>query len=196
MLGMIVASIQPESRLRMLFRSALTVAVLLALTTPSWAQDPASVPAPAQTAPNAPAEPELSPEVQALQAEAQAFETAVTTMSAELATALEAAGDDEARARADSDAVIAKYQPDIDAFAAKVEAAATAEAAGLADETARSAKQAEAAQAGTMLRGLGPMIRDEVMQQMAAARATAAQTPAQAPVPAPAAVSAPAATPQ
>lgn len=170
----------------MLFRSALTAAAVLALTTPTWAQDPVPAPAPTPVpaAPVPSAEPELSPEIQALQAEAQAFEATVTAMSQEIATVLAAAGDDAAKARTDSDAVLAKYQPGIDAFAAKVEAAASAEAATLTDPTARAAKQAEAAQAGTMLRGLGPMIRDSVLAQQASA-ATPTEAPAPAPAPAP-----------
>ncbi len=168
----------------MSFRPALTAAAVMAMTTPAWAQDPATepvtapTPAPAPVAPGPTAEPKLSPEVQALQAEAQAFETAITAMSEELAAVLAAAGDDTARARTDSDAVLAKYQPGIDAFAARVEAAATAEAATLPDPTERAAKEAEGAQAGTMLRGLGPMIRDAAMEQQAN---PATPAPAQAP---------------
>ena len=165
----------------MLFRSALTTAVLLMLTTPSWAQDPAPVPASEPTAPSAYPEPELSPEIQALRPDAEAFQAMVPVMIAEIAKGV--AADAGVGGRAESDAAIARYQPQLDAFASKVETAANAEAARISDETAKAAKLAEAAQAVGYLRGMGGTIRDQIIQQSAAAGQASSQPSSPTPTP-------------
>ena len=109
----------------MTFRLILAASALLAFAAPAVAQE-----AP-QDAPAAPiaATPEASPEQLALEAKAEAFKGRMESMAGEIRAALAAAGGDEARAGGELDAIVARYQPEADAFADEVAAFINAEAA-------------------------------------------------------------------
>lgn len=76
-----------------------------------------AAPALAQEAPAAPpvAEAKSAAEI-AMDAKGEAFGLRMDQMQTELAAAVTAAGTDQARGMADVDAILARYQPDIDAF--------------------------------------------------------------------------------
>lgn len=95
----------------MILRLALTATALLALSGPVLAQ---------QTAPAAPAAaPAAAPVTEAdIEAAGEAFGQKMEAMGQELGTAIAAANGDAALARTNTDPVVAKYQPDADAFAA------------------------------------------------------------------------------
>ncbi len=123
----------------MSLRTALAAAAVLALATPVFAQDAAA----AHPAAAAAAEAEA-----AFEARAQAFQQALETMQGEMQTALAAAGTDQVKARADLDAIAARYQPQADAFAAELDAFITSQLPAMPAEA-----QAQMAQVGPMLRG-------------------------------------------
>lgn len=106
----------------MSFRAVLTATVVLAFAAPALAQQAPAAPVAAQPA---------DPAEAAFEAEAEIFQGHINTMTAEMRAAATAAGADSAKASADLDAIAARYQPHIDAFAASFEtffAAKTAEA--------------------------------------------------------------------
>lgn len=98
----------------MSFRAVLTASVVLAFAAPALAQQ----------APAAPAGPviTLDPAEAAFEREAETFEAHVEAMTSEMQAAATAAGADRAKASADLDAIAARYQPHMDAFAATFEA--------------------------------------------------------------------------
>ncbi len=92
----------------------LAAVAVLAMAGPAFAQT-----APAPTAPAAPA---AAPTEADLEAAGEAFGTDMQAMSSELTAAKTAAGADTAKANADADAIVAKYQPKADAFATLISA--------------------------------------------------------------------------
>lgn len=118
----------------------------------------ATVPAAAtaQTPPSAPTP--RSPEEAALQARAQAFGKLMETMSTEMQAA--AAQTDKAKAKADLDALQARYQPEVDAFAAEIQTFAAAQGVP-ADELGDAVEE---------IKSIPAMVRAEIE--------TAATTPA------------------
>jgi hypothetical protein len=91
------------------------------------------------------------------------------TLAHEMQAALTAAAGDQAKANADLDALVARYQPEADAFAEEVKAFADAQAASgeaSADEVAGMA------QAVSIIRTVPSMVRAQVQQASAAAPAT------------------------
>ena len=94
----------------MILRLALTATALLALSGPVLAQ---------QAATAAPVAAAAAPVTEAdIQAAGEAFGAKMEAMGQELGTAVAAANGDAARARANTDPIVAKYQPDADAFSA------------------------------------------------------------------------------
>lgn len=93
----------------MILRLALTSAALLALAGPVLAQE---------AAPAAPVS-AVAPTVTEADVEAagEAFGQKMEAMGQEIAAVVTAANGDMVKARADTDPIVAKYQPDADAFA-------------------------------------------------------------------------------
>ena len=133
-------------------------AVALAATPPAFAQNAA--PAYATTA-----EAEA-----ALQARGAALMASMETMKNEMSAAATAAGGDQTRLASALDAIVARYQPSADAFAAEMEAFFANPPADMPPE-----QRAGMLQAGPMvvaqLKGLPAMMRQE---QLAAAAGAAA----------------------
>jgi hypothetical protein len=154
-------------------RLILAAAAAFALAGPALAQDaPAAPPAAAAVA---------DPAEAAFQLRAEAFGARIETMAGEMRAATLAADGDEARTRADLDAIVARYQPEADAFAFELETFIAGRMAA-----APEAQRAQIAQVGPMLaaqiRGAPAQARD----QMLAAAVAAAAAPEAAPAPAPA----------
>ncbi len=147
----------------MSLRTALAAAVLV-LATPVFAQDaPAADPAAA-----AAAQAEA-----AFEAKGQAFQEAMLAMQGEMRTALTAAGADQTKANADLDVIVARYQPQADAFAVELDAFIASQLPSMPPEA-----QAQIAQMGPMIRGqitgAPATIKAGVIQEAAAAPAPAA----------------------
>jgi hypothetical protein len=80
-----------------------------------------ALPAAAQEAPAAPpAAPAAADAEAAMEAKAEAFEARMLEMRNEMKAAAAAAGGDQAKATANLDAIQARYQPEVDAFATEV----------------------------------------------------------------------------
>ena len=94
-------------------RIALAASVVLAFAAPAFAQDAPAAP-PAATA-------EADAEA-AFEAKGEAFGARMEEMGAEMQAAVTAAGGDQAKATPALDAIVAKYQPEADAFAVELEA--------------------------------------------------------------------------
>jgi hypothetical protein len=128
----------------MSFRAVLAASALFVFAAPAFAQD-APAPAPAPAAPAAP-----SAEEAALQAKGEAFGARMQQMATEMQSAVTAAAGDTAKANADLDVIVARYQPEADAFGDEVAAFITAQSA-----TAPAEQQAQMAQ-------MIPMITAEI----------------------------------
>lgn len=150
--------------MRILAPLALAAAFVAA---PAFAQTPP--PAPVQTAP-AP----QSPEEAAIEAEAEAFQARMETMQAELVAAVEAANGDQAKAAADVDAILVRYQPEFDAFAAKLEAFVQGEADKETDPARKAEMLAALPELGNAIRTIPAQIRAGFASEQPAA-APAAQ---------------------
>ncbi len=134
----------------MTLRAILAASAVLAFAAPVLAQEaPAAPPA---------AEAKSAAEI-AFEAKGEAFQARMEQMQGELETAITAAGADQAKGMADVDAIIARYQPEVDTFIADFEAFIDAEAANAPDDAARA--QLEGAKTGvrTALSGLPAQIR-------------------------------------
>jgi hypothetical protein len=142
----------------MSIRLILAAAAALALASPALAQD-----APAASAPSA-AE-ASDPAEAALEAKAQVFQSHVETMVEDMQAAVSASGGDQAKANADLDAIVARYQPEADAFADEVKAFMDTQTAG---GEASAEDLAGMAQAVTMIRTVPAMVRAQVQQAAAA----------------------------
>ena len=145
----------------MSFRAVLAASAVFAFAAPALAQD-ASAPAPATSA--APAQ---SPDEAAMEAKGEAFSNRMQAMAMEMQTAATAAAGNTTKASTDLDAIMARYQPDADAFAADLEAFIAAQSAnGTAED------QAQAAAAGPALvaqmKGIPAMIKGQIMASLSA----------------------------
>lgn len=149
----------------MSFRAVLAASAVFAFAAPAFAQD---APAPAPAAPAAPAT--ESPEEAAMEAKGEAFSTRMQQMATEMQTAVTAAGSDSAKANTDLDAIVARYQPEADAFATDLEGFITAQSA-----TATAEEQAQAAQMGpamvAQIKGIPAMIKSQILAAGAGAAA-------------------------
>ena len=144
----------------------LTFAAMIATAAPAMAQETAPV---APAAPWAvPAAPEPDPAGEAaLEARAELFKGQVEAMVKEMQTAITDAGGDKAKADADLDAIVARHQPEVDAFAAQVETFITAQAA-VAPAEEREGMIAEAATAVARIKTLPTLVRTQLQQEAAA----------------------------
>ena len=146
----------------------LILAAALATAAPAFAQTaPAPAPAPANAA--APA----ALEDAEFDAKAEAFGQRMQTMQTEMATVISNTAGDTARRDRELDAIVARYQPEADAFAGAVEAFAAGQAAMMpADQQA--AIQARIAEALAQVRGVPNQIRTALVSAAAAAQAAPA----------------------
>lgn len=156
--------------MRLMTPLAATAALMLAA--PVMAQD-APVAPPVIAAAPAP-EPAKSAEELALEADAAVFQTTMQTMSADIGNAMVAAAGDAAKATADVDVVLARYEPQIEAFAVKVETFLAAQAAASTVEAEKTALAAASAQASLGLRSIPAQVRASVLAQMTAPAAAPA----------------------
>jgi hypothetical protein len=143
----------------------LAASAVLALGAPAFAQT-------APVAPAAPAADAVDPAEAALNAKGEAFGARMQAMGAEMQAAITAAAGDKAAADTALDAIVARYQPDADAFSAELKAFFDAKAA-----TATEEEKAEMATAVSTLlptiQGVPAMVRGQ-MEQAAAAPAAPA----------------------
>ena len=154
----------------MSLRLVLAAAATLAFAAPAFAQE-AAAPAPAAAPAKSAAELEM-------EAKAQAFEARMGQLQPELEAAIMASGGDQTKGMADVDAVLARYQPDIEGFATQLEAFIDGEIATTTDEAKRQEMTAARAQVGPALRGIPAQIRAGAAQAIAAqAAAPAAAAP-------------------
>jgi hypothetical protein len=129
-------------------RLILAAIAALGFAAPAFAQTaPATAPSASATAAPAPAPTEAE-----IEAAGDAFGSDMEAMSAELEAAKTAAGADTAKANADADAIVAKYQPKADAFVVLVSAFMEAQGA-----------PAEAIQGLAQLKTVPKQVRDSVM---------------------------------
>lgn len=161
--------------MRLLTPLAATAALLLA--GPVLAQEAAPT-APAAAA--APAAPERvkSAEELALEADAQAFQGRMQAMRGEIGAAMQASAGDQAKATADIDLVLSRYQPEIDGFAGKVETFLNGQAALTSDEGQKQGLAAAATQASASIRTIPDQVRASVQQAFTTAAAAPAAAPA------------------
>jgi len=125
----------------MSIRVILAASAVVAFAAPALAvaQEPPAAPAPAATAEDAAAE-------AAFEARAGVFETRMEEMTTEMQSAAGAAGGDQAKLSADLDAIVARYQPEADAFAEELKAFIASKLAGMPAEA-----QAQMSMAGPMI---------------------------------------------
>lgn len=128
-------------------------ALLLPISAP--AQDPVPPPTPAAAA----AVPTHTPSDAEVNAAALAFRTRVEAMNAEIAAAVEASGSNRRRATSRVEAILVRNQPDIDAFAAMLEAHFAARAAAASTEEARASTIQTGAAAVARIRGMPAQVR-------------------------------------
>ena len=152
----------------MSLRLILAASAVLAFAAPAIAQEaPAAPPA---------AEAKSAAEL-AFEAKGEAFQARMEQMQAELESAVTAAGSDQAKGMADVDAILARYQPEIDGFVADFETFIDAEAAAETDETKRAQMTGAKAGIRAALSGLPAQIRAGA-QAALAAQAAAPAAPA------------------
>ena len=152
----------------MSLRLVLAASAVLAFAAPAIAQEaPAAPPA---------AEAKSAAEL-AFEAKGEAFQARMEQMQAELESAVTAAGSDQAKGMADVDAILARYQPEIDGFVADFETFIDAEAAAETDETKRAQMTGAKAGIRAALSGLPAQIRAGA-QAALAAQAAAPAAPA------------------
>ena len=149
----------------MSFRAVLAASVVLAFAAPALAQE--APPAPA-------AAPAADPAEAAFEAEAEAFQARMETMGAEMQAAMTAAGGDSAKANTDLDAIVARYQPEADAFAASFEAFFAIKLAEAPEE-----QRGQMTQIGPMvsgqIKGAPAMVKMQMLQAAAAPAAAASE---------------------
>jgi len=152
----------------MSLRIILAASAVLAFAAPAIAQDaPAAPPV---------AEAKSANEI-AFEAKGEAFQARMEQMQGELEAAVTGAGTDQAKGMADVDAIIARYQPEVDAFIVEFESFIDTEAGSAPDDATRA--QLEGAKTGVRmaLTGLPAQIRAGA-QAALTAQATAAAAPA------------------
>ncbi len=97
-----------------------------------------------------------------MQAKGEAFGARMEQMATEMQAAMTAASGDTLKAGPELDAIVARYQPDADAFAAELETFMAAQMA-----TATPEQQAQAAQMGpamvAQIKSVPSMLKDQVL---------------------------------
>jgi len=152
----------------MSLRIILAASAVLAFAAPALAQDAPAAP-PAAEAPSA-------AEI-AMEAKGEAFKARMEQMQGEIEAAISGAGTDQTRGLADVDAILARYEPDIEGFIVDFEAFIDAEAAAEPDETKRAEMSGAKMGVRMALSGLPAQIR-AAAQSALTAQATAATAPA------------------
>lgn len=148
----------------MSIRMILAASAALAFAVPAFAQDAPAAP---------PAAEAVDPAEAALDAKGEAFGARMEAMGGEMQAAITAAAGDTAAADAALDAIVARYQPDADAFSAELKVFFDAKAAAGTEE--QKAEMASAASTVVpMIQGLPAMVRGQITQAAAAAAASAA----------------------
>jgi hypothetical protein len=141
----------------MSIRIILAASAVLAFAAPALAQDAPVAPPVAAAA---------DPLEAALEAKGEAFGARMEAMGAEMQAAITAAAGDRAAADAALDAIVARYQPEADAFSAELKAFFDARtAAGTEEEKVQMA--AAAAAVVPMIQGLPAMVRGQIEQAAA-----------------------------
>ena len=147
----------------MSLRLIIPAVAAFAMAAPALAQ---TAPAPAPAA--APAAPAVAgPDEDAVEAASAAFEAQIEQMTTEIQSAKTAAGTDTAKANADADAIVARYQPKADAFAEMVKAF-------IATQPVPPEQQGQVTAAIEQVRGIPKMARDHAMNLEPAPAATPA----------------------
>lgn len=154
----------------MSLRIILAASAVLAFAAPALAQEAPAAPAAAEAETPSPAAIEL-------EAKGEAFKVRMDEMKAEIETAIAGAGTDQTKGLADVDAILARYQPDIDGFVAAFDTFIDAEAAAAPNETERAELLGAKAGVGAALSGLPGQVR-AAAEAALAAQATAAAAPA------------------
>jgi hypothetical protein len=154
-----------------MIRAFVVAAAVMAAPLPALAQT-AEAPAAVQAAET------TSPEEAAFEVRAEAFGQRIQTMAGEMQAAV-AAGD-AAKQDADLDAIQARYQPDVDAFVADLQAFVTSQTVGKTTEEVQG-METGLAMALPQIQGITGQVRSQVEQAAATAAATAA--PATPPAP-------------
>lgn len=131
----------------------------------------------AKTAPTGAQTPEAAAEAQApgeaeFEARAEAFGQRIQAMGQEMQAVVAAAGSDTARRDADLDAVEARYQPDVEAFATALEVFVDRQAAA-APQDQRAGMTAGVAEALPQIRAIPGQVRAQIVA--AAAPSAAAE---------------------
>lgn len=147
-------------------RTALVAAALLALALPAAAQEAPSAPAAAPTELSAGAEAALAQAEAAFEAKGQVFAAVMEAMFEEMDTAVSNAEGDRAKAEADLDAIVARYQPQADAFADELDAFLTAQLPLMPEE------------ARAEMTRMGPTIRSQIIAAPATVKAGVLQAAA------------------
>lgn len=133
-----------------------------------------AAPAMAQTAPAAaPTVEAVDPAEAALEAKGEAFGARMQAMGDEMQAAITAAAGDRAAAGAALDAIVARYQPEADAFSDELKAFFDAKAATGTEEQ-RTELATAASSVVPMIQGLPALVRGQIEQ---AAAAPAGATP-------------------
>lgn len=160
----------------MSLRILLAASAVLAFAAPALAlaqEAPAAAPA----APAAAEAETPSPAAIELEAKGEAFKVRMDEMKGEIEAAIAGAGTDQTKGLADVDAILARYQPDIDGFVAAFDTFIDAEAAAAPNETERAELLGAKAGVGAALSGLPGQVR-AAAEAALAAQATAAAAPA------------------
>ena len=160
----------------MSLRIVLAASAVLAFAAPAFAQDAPAPAAPPAAAAEAPSAAELE-----LEAKGEAFKARMALMQGEIEAAVTGAGSDQAKGLADVDAILARYQPDIEGFIVAFEAYIDTESAAAPDEATRAEMQGAKTTMRTALGGLPAQIREGAREALAAqaTAAPAAATPAE-----------------
>ena len=138
----------------MSIRMILAAAAVLALAAPAVAQEAPPAPPAAEAA---------DPAGAAMEARGQAFGVRMEAMGAEMQAAITAAGGDPAAAAGALDAIVARYQPEADAFAAELKTFLEAQSA-TAPEEGRAEMAAAAAAVVPVIQGVPAMVREQISQ--------------------------------
>ncbi|MFN3930356.1 MAG: translation initiation factor IF-2 [Brevundimonas sp.] len=145
----------------MALRIILAASAALAFAAPALAQDAPA--APAAAAAEAP-----SPAAIALEAQGEAFKGRMDEMKVEIEAAIAGAGSDQAKGMADVDAILARYQPDIDGFVVAFGTFIDAEAAAATDESERAELTGAKAGVETALSSIPAQVRAAAQAALAA----------------------------
>ncbi|GAA0641603.1 translation initiation factor IF-2 [Brevundimonas lenta] len=151
---------------RLFLAAALVVG---SLAGPALARQQPAAPPAAQ----APAEPRSDAEM-AMNARGEAFSGRMDQMKAELQVAMDDPATDAAGKTAATDAILNRYQPEIDAFAGELEAFFRSEAGKPENVSQRDQLLAAADAAPPAIRGIPQIVRTAVQQALTAPPAAAA----------------------